>query len=304
MLEIVFLGTGSGIPSPKRNLASIWLNYTGEKSETMLWDCAEGTQRQMFLAKINFMRIDRIFITHWHADHWAGIIGLIQTMNLERRRKPLHVYGPEAERFVENILALGYWAPRFKIVPVEVPYEGGEITRIWGTMEFDVFSIPARHTVPSVMYCLKEKDKINVDIEAAQKIYGLSQGPLVGKLKEKGKIVFKGKEIRLDNVAKVKKGLKVVYTGDTQVCENLYKIAEEADLLIHDSTFEEERDTVMHASAKEAGEVAKKVKVKRLVLTHFSRRYTDVKSLEAEAKKNFTDTISAHDFMKIVLKKD
>ena len=114
MLEIVFLGTGSGIPSKRRNHAAIWLRYEGE---TLLWDCGEGTQRQLLKAGINFMKIDRIFITHWHADHWAGLIGLIQTMNLEKRRKALHIYGPDAERFVGDILDLDYWGPRFRVVP-------------------------------------------------------------------------------------------------------------------------------------------------------------------------------------------
>ena len=84
MLEIVFLGTGSGIPTKRRNHSAIWLGY---ENESMLWDCGEGTQRQILHAKVNFMKIDRIFITHWHADHWAGLIGLIQTMNMEKRKR-------------------------------------------------------------------------------------------------------------------------------------------------------------------------------------------------------------------------
>ena len=91
MLEIIFLGTGSGIPDKKRNHSSIWVQH---EEECMLWDCGEGTQRQLMEVKKSFMKIDRIFITHWHADHWAGLIGLMQTMNLEHRKKPLYIYPP------------------------------------------------------------------------------------------------------------------------------------------------------------------------------------------------------------------
>jgi ribonuclease Z len=299
MLEIVFLGTGSSIPSRSRNLSSIWMRYEGN---AFLFDCAEGTQRQLMSAKLSFMKIERIFITHWHADHWAGLIGLIQTMNLERRKKPLYIYGPEAERFVDNILELSYWAPRFKVIPVTIPFEGDEITPLYKTKDFEIHSTPAKHSIPAVIYSLKERDKINVDIAKAQKNYGLKQGPMIGKLKKKKQVVFKGKKIKLEDVALVKKGIKVVYTGDTQVCENLVKIAEGADILIHDSTFESEKETRMHAGAKQAAEVAKKAGVKKLILTHFSRRYVDVRPLEEQARKIFPNTVSAKDFMRVELK--
>jgi len=301
MLDIVFLGTGASVPSRSRNLSSIWMHYSGEEGESFLMDCGEGTQRQLMSAKLNFMRIERIFITHWHADHWAGLIGLIQTMNLEKRKKPLHIYGPEAERFVSNILELGYWAPRFSVIPVDCLFEGDEITSLYRTNEFEVLSTPANHSVPSVIYCFRERDKVNVDIQKAQ-LYGLKQGRLVGQLKNKGQIMIKGKKIRLEDVALVKLGLKVVYTGDTKSCPNLEAISKEADLLIHDSTFESEDETIMHSGAKQAAELARKVNAKNLILTHFSRRYQDVSSLEEEARKIFPQAISARDFMRITIK--
>jgi ribonuclease Z len=303
MIEIVFLGTGASVPSRKRNLSSIWLHYSGQEGESFLFDCGEGTQRQLMASKLSFMKIDRIFVTHWHADHWAGLIGLIQTMNLEKRKKPLYIYGPEAERFVSNILELGYWAPRFRVVPEDCPFEGDEITPLYSTKEFGIFSTPARHSVPAVAYCFREKDRVNVDIRKAQKLFGLRQGRLVGKLKRKGEISFRGKKIRLEDVALVKKGLKVVYTGDTQPCKNLETISKETDVIIHDSTFESQDETIMHSGAREAAELARKVRAGHLVLTHFSRRYQDISILENEAKKIFPETVSARDFMRIALKK-
>lgn len=301
MLELIFLGTGSAIPNTIRNPSSIWLGYEGE---FFLWDCGEGTQKQLMKAKASFMKIDRIFITHWHADHWAGLIGLMQTMNLEGRRKPLYIYGPEAERFVYDLLDLDYWGPRFKVIAKNIPYEGSTITKVYESDLFEIISIPVEHTVPAISYAFIEKDKINLDIKKAEKIYGIKQGPVAGKLKEKGEVVFKGKKIRLKDVGIVKKGLKVAYTGDTKATPNLVKIGKGADILIHDATFEAEKENRMHSGAKEAGNTAKKAGVKKLILTHFSRRYVSTKPLVEEAQKVFKNTEAAKDLMKIKLKRE
>ncbi|MBN2330450.1 MAG: ribonuclease Z [Candidatus Aenigmarchaeota archaeon] len=296
MIELVFLGTGSGIPTPSRNHAAIWMRHEGQY---MLFDCGEGTQRQILKARLNFMRIDNIFITHWHADHWAGLIGLLLTMNLEERRRPLHVYGPEADRFVGDILDLGYWGTKFKVMPEPVPYDGDDITSLLRTRDFEVSSIPVEHSVPAVAYSLQEHDRVNVDIQKANRLYGLKQGPLVGKLKEHGKITLNGKVISLRDVCVTKKGSKIVYSGDTRKCDNMLKIAKKADILIHDTTFADEVEDMMHTGAKEAARIAKNAGVKKLILTHFSRRYTDLSEIEQEAKKIFSNSVIAKDFMKL-----
>jgi ribonuclease Z len=296
MVEIVFLGTGSGVPTPRRNHAAIWVRHEGD---CMLFDCGEGTQKQLIKAGLNFMKIDRIFITHWHADHWAGIISLLLTMNLEGRKRPLHIYGPEAERFVRDIMDLGYWGVGFRLVPVEVPYEGSTISAIEETDEFTVTSVPVSHSVPAVAYALKVKDRVNVDIKKAEKLYGLKQGPLVGKLKEKGEVTVGGKKVTLSDVSYVKKGQKIVYSGDTEPCEGIGKLAAGADVLIHDATFAEEMEDRKHTGAKEAASIAKKAGVGKLMLTHFSRRYTDVSELQKEARKTFKNSFAAEDFMRL-----
>ena len=132
---------------------------------------------------------------------------------------------------------------------------------------------------------------------------GIKRGPWLKKLKKTGKLTWKGKEIRIEDVGYVKKGLKVVYSGDTRPCENIVKISKDADLLIHDGTFlEEDVGEKAHADVREAAKLAKKANVKQLILTHISRRYTDVRKLEEEAKKVFPNSKVAHDFMKIKLK--
>jgi ribonuclease Z len=296
MIEVIFLGTGSSIPTPKRNHPAIWLRYEGEN---MLFDCGEGTQVQITKAGLNFMKLKRLFISHWHADHWAGIIGLLLTMNMEKRKNPLYIYGPEAERFVRDILDLGYWGVGFTLIPKDVPYEADDVTEVVKTDDFEVTSIPVEHSVPAVAYSFKESDKMNVDIKKAEKLYGLKQGPMVGKLKDKGEIMFKGKKITLKDVGYTKKGSKVVYTGDTDPCDNVIKLADSADILIHETTFSEELVDRRHTTARQAATIAKKAKVKKLVMTHFSRRYGDEKELEDNAKKTFKNSVAAKDFMKI-----
>jgi len=301
MHELVFLGTGSGIPTAKRNHPSIYLRHEGD---VLLFDCGEGTQKQLLLAGLNFMKIKRIFITHWHADHWAGLISMMQTMSMEGRTEPLHIYGPEAERFIGDILDLDYWGPRFRVVPENVPVHGDEVTEVFKTDDYSIGCIPVKHSVPAVAYSFTEKDKVNLDMKKAQKLYGLKQGRAAGQLKEKGEIVFKGKKIKLGDVAVVKKGVKMAYSGDTVPCRNLNLIAEGADVLIHDSTFTEEQEDRLHAGAKEAALTARQAGVKKLVLTHFSRRYTNLKPLLEEAQKTFKNTIVAKDFLKMKLKGD
>ncbi len=303
MIIITFLGTVSGIPSLKRNHPAIALEYFTDYRDVLLFDCGEGTQKQLMKSGISFMQINKIFISHWHADHFAGLIPLIQTMNLENRKKQLTIYGPEAERFVSDIIDLGYFGLRFPVKAVNVPFEGSEIFLVDETDDYQILSIPVFHSVPTVAFCLKEKDKWNIDEDKLRKL-GIKRGPWLKKLKKTGKLEYKGKKVKIEDVGYVKEGLKVVYSGDTRPCKNIVKISKEADLLIHDGTFlEEDVGSKAHADVKEAAKLAKQAKVKQLILTHISRRYTDLNELEEEAKKVFKNSKVAYDFMKVKLKK-
>ena len=170
-----------------------------------------------------------------------------------------------------------------------------ELLLIGGTLD-----IPGVASAPysTVLFLQDSKRKILVDPGSF-----VTHQFLEEKLKERGEIIWKGKRIRIEDVGYIKKGLKVVYSGDTRPCENIVKISKDADLLIHDGTFlEEDLGEKAHADVKEAAKLAKKAKVKLLVLTHISRRYTDTKELEEEAKKVFPNSKVAYDFMKIRLK--
>ena len=303
MIIITFLGTVSGIPSLKRNHPAIALEYFTDYRDVLLFDCGEGTQKQLMKSGISFMQINKIFISHWHADHFAGLIPLIQTMNLENRKKQLTIYGPEAEKFVSDIVDLGYFGLRFPVKAINVPFEGSEISLVHETEDYEILSIPVYHSVPTVAFCLKEKDKWNIDEDKLRKL-GIKRGPWLKKLKKTGKLEYKDKKVKIQDVGYVKEGLKVVYSGDTRPCKNIVKISKNADLLIHDGTFlEEDVGSKAHADVKEAAKLAKRAKVKQLILTHISRRYTDIKELEEEAKKVFKNSKVAYDFMKVKIKK-
>jgi len=304
MIEITFLGTVSGIPTTKRNHPAIVLEYSSDEREVFLFDCGEGTQKQFMKSGISFMRVDKIFITHWHADHFAGLIPMIQTMNLEKRGEPLKIFGPEAERFISNILDLGYFGMRFPLEAINVPFTGEEPTKIDETDEYEIHSIPVYHTVPTVAYLFKEKDRWKIDTEKMKNLK-LRRGHWLKELKKKGVAKYKGKKIKIGDIADIKTGLKVVYSGDTKPCDNVVKLSKNADLLIHDATFLEEDEGKAHADVTQASKIAKKANVKQLVLTHLSRRYStkeDIDEIRAAAKKIFPNTRVADDFMKVKLK--
>ena len=220
MITITFLGTVSGIPTLNRNHPAIVMEYYSYYRDVFLFDCGEGTQKQLMKSGISFMQIKKIFITHWHADHFAGLIPMIQTMNLEKRKEPLEIYGPEAERFVSNILDLGYLGMRFQIKAFNLKFEGNEVSKIVETDDYEVLSVPAYHTVPAVAFCFKEKDKWNIDEDKLKK-YDINRGPWLKKLKADGEFEWKGKTIRMEDVGYVKPGLKVVYSGDTKPHKNI-----------------------------------------------------------------------------------
>ena len=167
-------------------------------------------------------------------------------------------------------------------------------------------SIPVVHTIPSVAFCFKEKDKWSIDIKKLKQM-GLKRGKWLKELKEKGEVVYRGKKIKIEDVANKKPGIKVVYTGDTTPCENVVKLAKNADVLIHDGTFYDEKDAEdkYHSTVVDAAKIAKKANVKYLILTHISRKYQkdDVKKLEEAAREVFSNSFVAKDFMKVIIKR-
>lgn len=303
-VEVTFLGTTAAVPTRTRNHPSVHLLYRSENEFQFLFDCGEGTQKQMMSSGINFMRVNQIFISHWHADHFAGLLGLLETMNLEGRKETLTIYGPEAEKFVPQLLDLGYGSKKFFVKWRDVEFEGSRISNIFETPEFYIMSSPMSHSIPAVAYAFVEKDRVKIDKTKAKELGMPEKGPIFRQLKEDGEVIFKGKKISLDQVSFRESGKKIVYSGDTKVCPNMHVFAKNADLLIHDATFFGERDDfekdIKHATVDEVLELSRAAAIKQTVLTHISRRYQNLSELE-EKISNEKNVKIAKDLMKIVI---
>lgn len=266
-MKVWTVGTSSAVPTGERGLAAYLVEYEGER---ILFDCGEGTQRTLMEEKLGIMKIDRVFISHWHADHFSGLLGLIQTLELEGRERPLYIYGPpRTEEFTERILDTGYFNRSYDIF-VEDLIEGDEIVG----EGYQVRPFEVEHGINAFGYVFQEEASKKANKEKMQEL-GLEQSPKIGRLKQGEKVEWDGREIKPDQVIDEVPGRKVVYSGDTAKCDNLVKHAENADLLIQEATclhemIEERRG---HTSARQAGEIAREASVEQLVLTHFSRRY-------------------------------
>jgi ribonuclease Z len=294
MLSITLLGTGAACPSVERNVAALAVAREGE---TLLFDCGEGTQRQMMRYGVSFA-FREIFFTHYHADHMLGVTGLMRTMGLQDRTLPVTLYGPRgADRILGAAMGLGIERNRFPIEIKEIA-PGDRIAR----EEYDIVVFPTDHRADTVGYALAEHTRLGrFNPERAREL-GVPEGPLWGKL-HKGETVELPDGRRVgpaDLVGKPRRGRAVVYTGDTRPSLSVVEAARGADLLIHDSTFgEEERaraEETGHSTAAQAAEVAREAGARRLVLTHISPRYTrDAPELLAEAKAVFPESLVARD---------
>ena len=300
-MEIIFLGTSGCVPTEKRNLPAVLLDYLGQY---FLFDCGEGTQRQMRFAKLNFMNIDNVFITHLHADHFLGLGGMIQSMDFMDRTQDLNIYGPAGIReTIDYLLSTGtFILDKFEVKVTEVspgPVTEGE--------KYAVTCAKTDHTANSIAYCFEEKPHRRFLKQKALDL-GIPEGRLFSELQEGKTIEIKGKKIHADQVLSDPiPGRKMVYTGDTRACDTIIKFAENADILIHDATFsrEDEENTkdAAHATASQAAEAAKKANVKLLYLTHISQRYTQPEKLQQEAREIFPESHVAEDLMRVKIPK-
>jgi ribonuclease Z len=300
-MEIVFLGTAGTIPTEKRNLSAVLLDYLGEY---FLFDCGEGSQRQMRIAGINFMRIDNVFITHLHADHFIGLAGMIQSMDFLERKKPLEIYGPAGlEDTMEHMLSMG----TFKLDSLELQvHEIDEGTVLKGE-RYSISCARTEHMKRSLAYCFHEDSKRTFLKKKALSL-GIPEGKLFSLLQKGHSVEYKGKKYTPDMVLDHPiPGRKVVYTGDTRACKSVTDLAQGADVLIHDATYSKQETEALeksdHSTAEQAAQVAKKAGVGKLYLTHISQRYPDAKNLEDEAREVFPESYVAEDFMRLKIPK-
>lgn len=269
--------------------------------ETLLFECGEGAQRQMMRYGVTFA-FGEIFFTHFHADHFLGVIGLIRTLGLQGRTEPLRLYGPRgAKRILSGALSLGVERPVFEVQVVEL--SPGDVLARDG---YDLSVFAVEHGGGALGFALVEKDRLGRFDPEAARAAGVPEGPLWGKLQRGVPVsLADGQVVGPETiVGPPRPGRKVVYSGDTRPCAATIEAARAADLLVHEATFGEEEaeraKETLHATAGEAAEVAKAAGVRRLVLTHLSARYSrDATPLLDEARAVFRETVVAKDGMEI-----
>jgi ribonuclease Z len=293
-MRVTFLGTAGSWPTKDRSASAIALDL---ERELILLDCGEGTQRQFFQSSASFMRVRRIFLTHFHGDHFLGLPGLVQSMCLNHRTEPLDIYGPpDAKEIVARALSLGYFTLRF---PVEVhPLAPGESVELDG---YTVRTAHAEHPVPSLAYRVEEGPKRGRFDAALARSLGI-RGPDFGRL-EAGESVRVGEQVvhPSDVIGEPRPGRSIVYSGDTGPSDDVRKLAYRATILIHEATvaqeIEAEANDWGHSSARQAAELAKAADAKALFLTHFSSRYKELEPLENEARVVFPGSRAARDLL-------
>lgn len=297
MIRVVFLGTAASRPTVGRNVSAVVMQRLGE---TLLFDCGEGTQRQMMRYGTGFAVHD-IFFSHMHADHLLGLPGLLRTMGLQGREEPMHLYCAVGEAgIVDTAVHLGVERVPY---PVEIhELEAGQRVERDG---YDIVPFATRHGRHSLGYALAEHDRLGrFDLDRAREL-GVPEGPLFGRLHRGETVEVDGRSIAPDQVVgPPRPGRRIVYTGDTRPSATTVEHARNADLLIHEATFAEEeaaraRETE-HSTAREAARVAREAGARRLILTHISPRYgVDPSTLEQEARAVFPGTVVARDGLEL-----
>lgn len=295
-LKIIFLGTSGAMPTKKRSLPSIAIKYEGE---VIIFDCGEGTQRQMLIGGIGFKKNFKIFISHLHGDHILGIPGLLYTMSMLDRKYSIQIFGPNGIKdSIEKLM-------NASIGEIGFPIEINEIDEgnIFETKKYSIKAINGDHVVKSLAYCFKEKPRPGKMLIEKLKEKGVPQGPLWGKLQRGEDIIFKGEIIKHNEVVgPPRAGRKIVYSGDTRPSERILNISKKADVLIHDSSFDNSlKDKAFeegHSTSLEAANIAKEANVKKLFLFHISPRYEkDDSILLNEARKVFPNCEIAEDLL-------
>ena len=292
-MQVTFLGTAAARPTVNRNVSSLVIQREGE---LLMFDCGEGTQRQMMRFGTGFGFND-IFFTHLHADHFLGVIGLLRTLGLQAREEPVDLWLPKgAEPILRQAVELGV-----ERVPFEVRYHELEPGEAIERGPYSIIPFRTNHGGRSLGYALVEHERLGRFNPKRARELGIPEGPLWGKLHHGEAVEVDGRTVRPEDlVGAPRPGRRVVYTGDTRPTAATREIAAGADLLIHEATFgndEVQRAVATgHSTAEDAGRVARDAGVLRLVLTHFSPRYADdPRMLEREARAVFPATTSAFD---------
>ena len=286
-LSLFFAGTAGSVPTARRGLPALLLRAGGDR---ILFDCGEGTQQQL-LRSVGLPELDAIFLTHYHLDHWLGIIGVLKTFDLRGRERPLTVYGPPGLRTLLDAMRPAWGRVTYPLALEELdPHD---------EVAFDGYAIapfPVEHRVRAYGYAFAEDDRpgrFDADTAAA---LGVTPGPDFGRL-QAGETV--GGVLPEQVLGAPRRGRRIVISGDTAPCQATEVFAHEADLLVHEATFLDDelaraRETG-HSTARQAAEVAASAEVRLLALTHLSTRYFP-RDIRDEARAVFPETLVPRDF--------
>jgi ribonuclease Z len=287
-LSLFFAGTAGSVPSARRGLPALLLRAGGDR---ILFDCGEGTQQQL-LRSVGLPELDAIFITHFHLDHWLGLLGMLKTFDLRARERPLSVHGPPGLKALLAGMRPAWGRTRYPLELLElepheaVPFHDG----------YTIVAFPVNHAMPAYGYAFVEEDRPGrFDADAARAL-GVPEGPAFGRL-QRGEVVDGVRPEQV--VGPPRPGRRIVVSGDTAPSQAVQVYAHDADVLVHEATFlEDERGRAretLHSTARQAAEVARDANVKALALTHLSTRYFP-REVRDEARAVFPEAIVPRDF--------
>ena len=299
LLRFTFLGTSAAQPTIHRNLSGLAVKAD---ADLLLFDCGEGSQRQMIRYGTGFS-VNAVFFTHFHADHYLGIIGFLRTLGMMGREEKLVLHGPApAKRLLNQAVHLGVDQLGFPLEIVEV--KDGDVVKRNG---YSVRAVGVQHRINALGFALEEETRAGrFNLEQARAL-GVREGPDFGRLQRGESVVaLDGKPVQPSDVmGPSRPGRKLVLSGDTRPCEAMVEAARNADILVHESTFSDDDQAraleTRHSTAREAGRVAHQAGARRLILTHLSSRYdTDFGRLLAQAREEYAGPVDvAHDGMTV-----
>lgn len=294
MIRLTFLGTSAAQPTLARGLSGLAVRREGE---LLLFDCGEGSQRQMMRFGTGFS-VAAIFFTHFHADHYLGLLGFLRTLNMQGREEAMDLFGPvPARTLLDKAIHLGFEGPSFPLRVHEL-HAGDRVERAGYRIE----ALQADHGLPALGYALVEADRPGeFSLDRAQAL-GIPEGPLYGRLQHGERVDLGGGRV-IDPqqvLGPPRSGRRIVVSGDTRPCKAIAEAARGSDLLVHEATFaESDRERALatrHSTAQEAATLAREAGVRRLILTHFSSRYEDdLSAVGREARAVWPGAELAHD---------
>ncbi|WP_174613672.1 ribonuclease Z [Virgibacillus ihumii] len=302
-MELIFLGTGSGIPSKNRNVSALALTLLQEENSIWLFDCGEATQHQIMHTSIKPRKINKIFITHLHGDHIFGLPGFLSSRSFQGGDDELTIYGPPGiKQYVETSLKVSGTHLTYPLSVVE--FTEGKVVE---NNNFTVRTKKLEHGIASYGFRIVEKDKPGSLLVEKLQDQGIMPGPIYQLIKENDVVTTNdGKIIHRDRfLGPAKKGRIITIMGDTRNSDRFREFAVDSDILVHEATFDHSKADLarqyFHSTTVEAATLARDSQTKKLLLTHISSRYQKDESqkLLHEARTVFSNTELAHDFCRV-----